>query len=451
MKIGTFIGILFNNLNTYALLAIVVFIIYYILFHRYIFSIFDPMFFGNIIPSAFATTTVLFLIVMKKIEIIYLYNYMITLFSFYSFFFLYGKKIPKEASMKFTIKHYKNTYQNLYYSSMDYLGSYFWIFFVILSSFNVLIQVFFYVKTGIPLFMDSRLTVQMNGGAVIGVLTRLKYFLEPVTTFMSFFLLYSSKSKQRFIAKSYVLYLIVVGFFSGSKSGIINYIFIFSLFIFYTQKTNKKWVYRISNPKSIIVLFFGGIFVLAIIHIQQKGDFIGTLNHLILRFAAYGDGYVYAYPNNTINMVYKPGLLKFIFGDFLYTFRLLNGRPIGFGFELSNIVYNVTNSITGPNPRFNLVGYAYFGFWGSILLSLISGALFTFGRNILISALNKNPSYIIFAYFISGLVTSIESDICNVISNITTNLFLQIMFFIFIYFFLIYLVPKKNKLCTSIL
>ena len=450
MNIGTFIGILFNNLNTYAFLALAVFIIYYILFHRYIFSIFDPLFFGNILPSSFATTTVLFLFIMEEIETIYLINYLITLFSFYFVFLLFGEKIPKESNLKFRIKHHKNRCQNLLYANGG-LGSYFWIFFVVLASFNVLIQLFFYIKTGIPLFMDSRLTVQMNGGAVIGVLTRIKYFLEPVATFMSFFLLYSSSSKQRCIAKFYIFYLIVVAFLSGSKSGIINYIFTFSLFIFYTQKTNKKWVYRITNPKSILILFFGGISVLAIIHIQQKGDFVGTLNHLILRFAAYGDGYVYAYPNDTINKVYNPGLLKFIFGDFLYTFRLLDGRPVGFGFELANIVYNVTNSITGPNPRFNLVGYAYFGFWGSILLALISGALFTYGRNILISALNKSPSYIVFAYFISGLVTSIESDICNVISNITTNLFLQIMFFVFIYLFLKYLVPKKNRLCTSIL
>ena len=453
MNLGSFISLLFNNLHEYVILAFIILITYYVVFHRYIFSVYDPLFFNSFLSSSFATTTVVFLFLNKKIELVYFANYLITVFCFYFVFYMFGKKIPKESNLKFRREKKKVCVKNYYYQNDDF-GMSFWISFVVFASFNILIQLYFYIKMGIPLFMDSRLSVQINGGAIIGLLTRIKHLLDTLSLFMTFFVLCNSDARKRIVAKLYIIFLFSVSLLSGSKGGLIGYVFIFAVFIFYTQKKNQKWVTRITNPKSIIVLFIGGLSVLLIIHIQQRGNLLETINHLILRFAAYGDGYVYAYPNDTITKLNNPGFFKFLFGDFLYTFRLLDGRLVGLGFELSNIIYHVNNSVTGPNPRFNIAGYAYFGFAGSVILALISGFIFTFGRNILVSALDDKPSKQVFAYCISSLVLSIETDICQVIVNLTTNLLLQSIFVVVVSFLIIYAKPKKNmnyRLCNTTL
>lgn len=447
MKLGIFIDLLFNNLCQYISLAIIILFIYYFVFSKFIFSIYDPLFFSNIVPSSFATTTVVFLFINEKISSFYFINYLITVIIFYSIFFMFGKRIPEELKLKFK----KKLKINVNGSLDEKIDKYFWIFFIVLSASNVFIQLFFYVKTGIPLFMDSRLEVNINGGVVIGVLSRVKPLFSSVSLFMSFYLLSSKSGIKKLTSRLYILFMIVVSLLSGSKSGLIGYIFIFSVYVFYTQLINKKYVNLITSKKSLFIFMLASFSVLFIIHIQQKGDLLASINHLILRFAAFGDGYIYAYPNDIIKKVYKPGLFKFLFGDFLSTFRLISERNVGLGFELSNIIYNVNDSVTGPNPRFNIAGLAYFGFSGSIFIALVSGAIFTLARNILVDAVYKTPSKQVFAYFISSVALNIETDICQTIVNLTTDLFLQSICFICICFFIVYLLPsRKNKISYAI-
>ena len=439
-----FYWLIINHFIRYSLMAITIFLIYIIVLKKYIYSIFDPFLFENIISSCFATTTVLFLFSCNSFNLIYLINYIITLFVYWGIFIAHAKKIKK----KFYIN--KNN-PHLYQIEEEIaLPNYLFILFFFLSLINIFYQLYIYISFGIPLFMESRLTINMQGGVVNGFFARLQLLISNMTVFISFFILAYYKGYRQLYAKFYMLLLVLFAFLSGSRAALFLYIFVFSAFVYLNQKSWKKGL-KIFLSKTIykvlILLIISGLLVIVI---QNSSKMTETFIHLFLRFASYGDAYAYAYPNDNILAVEKPSFLQFLFGDILSTFRIniVDRVTVGYGYELKAIAEGVENVVTGPNPRMNVVGYSYFGFIGNIILSAICGVIFTYVRNYFVQSVDKGIERKIFSYYIYIMFRSIESDILAIIVNVTTNLILQSGLVLFLIFILKY--SKKRKACICV-
>ena len=437
MPLGNFINLLFQNISVYIIIFIYVFVIYFCLFRKYIFSLYDPAFFLCFVSSAFATSTVIFLYYFKQIDYIYFFNYCATLITFYLAFFIFAKKVPTRN----LIAKHKISKNNQFSTQIN--ETYFTIFFIF-TLFHILHQLYIYLTAGIPLFMESRLTITLSEGIVTAFFSRIIGLFTIPAGLMCYYVIFFGKKWKKIYAFFYLFLLLFFSFLSGSKGAILNLFFTFSVFIFFTQNYNRTGIKILKSKIIFVLLLFIILLALLTISIQINQNLFGAINHLILRFSAYGDGYVYAYPNDNILKVEKLSLVDFIFGDFLHTFRLSSSkRPQGYGFNLMDLAHCVENSISGPNPRFNLVGYSYFGFLGSLILSFIAGGIFAFSRNLLLSSVDKTALIQIRNYYIYQLLCSVESDIPAVIINITTNLFLQVI--ILLFFILILYGAKKKK------
>ncbi len=444
MPLPEFTSLLYKNLGQYILILIITGSIYYIFLRKYMFSIFDTLFFNNIVSSTCATSTVVFLFMQNKIRPIYFYNYLITVIIFWCIFMIFGKKIPIKNCVKFkysTIQRHFFPIENFYPSKN------FYIFFQVFAILNVLIQLFFYLKTGIPLFMRSRLEVTLNGGMLVALLSRIRPLISVTSTFMVYYVIAFEHRYKKLFGKIYLVCLLTFVMLSGSRSGLFSFIFSFAVFVYLTQYYNRTGINLLTNPKFFIFLVFCLFITIGIIAVQSKGNLANSFAYLFVRFTAYGDPYIYGYVNDNFLKVTKLDLLNFIFGDFLQTFRLSTiRRNIGFGFELNNIVYNVTDSVGGPNSRFNLITYSYFGFFGSIISAVVCGGIFTLTRNLLISAVDKTPKFQIISYFFYSICSSVETEPISMISSLTTNLFIQICVFTCLSFFILYSIPKQGSI-----
>ncbi len=440
MRLNQFVSLFFQNFLLYFVIFFIVTAIYVIFLKRYIFHILDPFFYLNLVSSSFATTTVLFLIFFNKVNTTYAINYISTLLVFWFTFICFAKKIPKKYLLE------KSTKSWCLNDNFFLPGNFFVIFFLF-SLLNISCQLFIYLKCGIPLFMNSRLEVSINGGSVIGLLSRLQVLFATVSNFMVFYIVFFCSGQKRFCGKIYLGISFLFSFLSGSKGSFLSYIFLFSSFVYFTQCYNKRGREFLTNKKIYFLIVPILLITFCIIGIQGKLGFFSVLQHLFLRFAAYGDGYIYSYPNGVIEHITKQNVGEVLFGDFLHTFRLTNSeRKIGFGFELSDLVYDVQGSTTGPNPRFNLVGYAYFGFFGSIVVSFLCGLLLAIFRNLFIKSVHFGSICQVFVYFIYSIGSSIETDLPAVIASCTTNLFLQIPIIFFIIFIVENARPKQCKI-----
>lgn len=420
MKFDNYYTLFFNNIGNYFGIFIIIFLIYYILLRKYIFGFLDVFFFGNIISSVFATTTVLFLFIHDKIDNYYLNVYLSSLLCFWIMFIFVAKKVPNKMKTS-TSKHIE-------ISEKIFLPKIFFILFLLFSQINIVFTLINYVRFGLPIFMESRLVVNMEAGIINGIVARLQGILSTMINLMMFYIIFFGNKEQRIYAKFYLFLLLITVFLSGSRSGLLSIFFVFTSFAYLIQLRSSKYMTALRSKKIYLLVAIIVISGLVVIFIQNKTNLAGSIGTLIMRFSAYGDPYVYGYPKGIIEKVSKQNIFYFLFGDLLSTFRF-SPHPIGFGFELKNIVYNTTSSVTGPNPRLNLVGYAYFGFVGNLILCMMSGCLLAKVRNMFIWAPQKKSIiYHVFSYYFMMLIIPIETDILLIVSNLTTNIFLQAIF-----------------------
>lgn len=109
----------------------------------------------------------------------------------------------------------------------------------------------------------------------------------------------------------------------------------------------------------------------------------GAVFALLFRMQSSGDVFFMAYPHELWKTLNGGNAFYALFGGSLIALRLIppDMVPEPLGFQL---FHNATgmSGMFGPNPRHNVFGLVYFGYWGSMLYSAIIGALMGVVRNV---------------------------------------------------------------------
>jgi hypothetical protein len=237
---------------------------------------------------------------------------------------------------------------------------------------------------------------------------------------------------------------------SGSKSTFFSVLQLFFLFVLYNHDKciNCLKIYK-GKIKKFLVLALAAAMV--VIFIQQGGNFLDTVTYFLVRLVAFGDVYIYAYPNNVIEILPQVNGFAFFFSDLFRTIRIIPETRINkeMGLQLARIILRNKNVTGGPNPRMNIVGYVNFGLYGNFLFCFFCGILLAICRNQFLKNEKISPFLEIFAIVIYTNVAIIETDPSSVISG-TTNIILVGFIYLIAIFITKYLLKKgKNGLCVS--
>jgi hypothetical protein len=216
---------------------------------------------------------------------------------------------------------------------------------------------------GIPLFRDSRLGA-FEGSGGFGILERLAESSALMAIFaVVYLLLHRKRLRRNVLVHVFLLWFVCAIALSGSKAALLSVgQFVLSILFVYTALRNARG--RFWGGRAGKALLVGAtLFAVAVLATQNEGDLVSAGLAFAYRVASFGDVYVFAYPNGTIESVQGSNPLVGLFGGFLSTFRLFPQESVypNIGYQFTGIVFPDLELIVGPNPQHPVFGYHYFG------------------------------------------------------------------------------------------
>lgn len=424
-----FLVLLYNNLGAYIPCILLSCIIYWKLLKAQVNNIFDPLFLV-FIGSTFSTAVIFFLYATKSIGFYYFSQYCITQAAFLFPFIKFSNITYKKSTFHiFIIKDEKQ----LMYCTI-----------LILTLLDVLLQLYVYKVTGIPLFKESRLET-FYGGSGFGIIARIITITRFFSIYYSFYFLFDYKLHIRKYIITYLFLTIIFCVLSGSKSSILIYLHIFFCYCL----VNKKKFPSISTKK---VLTIGlGLCTIVIFSLYLKSNNLTTsIFSFLERFIFYGDIYWQAYSYDTIKSInFNGNIFTALFSDFLGSFRIMPWKhlPDSIGYTLSQY-HNTSDLIMGANARHNVLGLIYCGYIGSIIFSFILGCTLSWARNILINTKQQSQIIKAFIVFLYTQISNIEIDPTLVVAGIDSMVItlLSIGFLIFSSYCIIKYINKNGNI-----
>jgi oligosaccharide repeat unit polymerase len=364
-----FLSLIIDSPYTYTICILLALTTFYFIYKRIVISVLDPFFLTQLF-SAIGFATVLFLLLQNVISTKIFLQYILSQSAFIIGFFTF-KKVFKSENYNFSINQNQTQFFLFFFFTL--------IFFI---------QIYIYSTKGIPLLMKSRLELY-RGGSGVGIFSRILDVAYPAFYFSMSSLWFSYRRKTIYkVLFAITLFFLVL---SGSKSSFLMPVYGFFIFTVFNGNTDQLLQLFKKNRKWILSGVF--LMVLLIIYIQalDSDSDSGALFRLGLRIIFAGDIYWYAYPFETYKIVDASHPFQSIFLDFVGLFRITDWSKIEstVGLELYQY-FHPTDLLMGPNSRHNVFGMVYFGFWGSIVFSLILGLITSVFRFLFLKLSKKN-------------------------------------------------------------
>ena len=415
MNSPEFMLLLYKNWDIMFISMIFISSIYILLFRNFFLSIFDPILFSFFF-SMIGGATMLFLFFIDKLKGDYLLFYILTQGAFFiGILFFRPIKIR-------SICNKKNTdYNNILTIKYFYLFA---------SISLIILQSFIYFFKGIPLFMESRLNI-IGDDILFKFYNRLKdIFYIPVILLMYYFIF----SKKYIFYKKYsiivLLFIIISNILNGSKAALISLVLIYFVYALFSLKNSDSYSFNILKKHTKKVFLLSLLGAIVVVTLSEKTD--NSLLFILYRIFISGDSYFMTFPYSTIeNFVSRDHWFINLFASPLSLLGIIptDMIPSPLGFDIMEY-HNKVNLFKGPNPRHNILGYVYIGYYGSILFSFIIGVLYGFIRNKLFFLLPSNPiGLIIYGSFLFSII-QIEADFYNALASLINSFICMLFIFI---------------------
>ncbi|GIB64883.1 hypothetical protein VCSRO188_2716 [Vibrio cholerae] len=403
------------DLLTYLLILPVVSFIYLIVFGRNCFGLLDP-FSYYLFFSIMACTTGLFVVfntdVSDAIKVQYVFTQILFLLGYYIF------------------SHRKNISSgNLKISSDSVDEVTVEIFAIFLSVAVIFLQLYVYYRSGLPILSHSRLDFS-GGDFMTLLLLRFKaVFFFPLVFSLYIMMFQSRKNILKRLSKIIILFFITFSILDGSKSALIIFLLIFGFYAYLSKSYGYMLPYKFLRKFGLLILFLSVLVALLIVYISE-----GTANVFMLifsRFVMAGDVFYMAYPHD-IYKQFSPASEWYIsiFSSPASWFGLVNSSdvPSPLGFDLMSYHEGVDMS-KGPNPRMNVFGLVYVGYYGSFFYAFIIGSILAFQKEVFFNYFNKSMTALVFYVGLLFCAIKIEPDFFNYLAALINLLPLAVVLY----------------------
>lgn len=424
-----FLEIVLNNLYVYIVILILTVVVYYCVFKSYFISLFDP-FFLNQIFSVFATSVVLFLWIIGSIENKYGIQFALTQIAYWVGFCSYNiNDIKAHINSDVSDLQIKS---HIVSKQTKYILVYIFVLFILL-------QLFSYIKFGVPILQQSRLALYEGSGG-FGVVGRLIDTLKIFAMVGGFYLRGVSRpnSLYRVIANLSILFGILTYILSGSKSTILG---LFSLYFFYLlmyYPSKLKTIRKYEIVGGVIAL---GI-ALGVIFVQDSTE--SSIILFIRRMIGSGDVFYMGYSSDVISQIHaEPSML---FSDILGTYRIVPREeiPRQIGLQLTTIMTNLELPM-GPNARHNYLGLLCLGYGWSVLFSYILGRFYSYVRGKMYSKFyHKHILMVLFYITLLTAVSTFETDFTLFVSTMNSFFISSVILLLLLFSIPIFMIAIAN-------
>ena len=388
----------FGDLGIICLQTFLIFAVSLLVYRKYIISIFDPLFFF-LITQAFS-------IQMAFIQITYtpyLINFLLCVIFLNIGFFVNKPKVNKIDDAKFI-------YSNELLKFVNYFN--FFAFIIIVLANLILIS-----QKGLAVLSDDPSMAKFSNfdeGGGFGAIRRINWGLLNLVL-ASLFFTYMQTNRKRNLVMLVILFLFSMT--SGSKGVVLTFISLISLLGVFkkTEVMNSfKKINKIKMPL-LIIGFISAIFIL--IRGSEESSIEGGLIKLGIRFLYFGDAIIYYYEPSIVAHFQHYNFIDFLsyhFNSILGILRIVDyKKPLGNDL----LVYFIKDSedtglSIGPNTPYYISGHIFFGSFGAIIYSFITGFVFGFVRKLFFLMDKRKINFIaaIGIIYLNILITSLPQD-----------------------------------------
>lgn len=329
-----------------ALLVVAGVLHWFVLLRRRTFGFFDPLFI-ILLGGAFGWAIVWFMFLRGDIAAVYAASFTVTELAFWGGLYAGGRRNhvppPRTAS--------------------DEPPGFAIAVFLPAAALHVGGTLAIWALVGIPLFQVSRLGAFVGSGG-LGLLERLADAGGTISLFTALYLaIGNARTRRRFGYYLFFAWYTVATALSGSKSALLVIgQCVFAVAFLYTglgRRQDGFWGGKVGKA-------FIGVataFAVLVLVVQQDADLSTAFAGMAFRLVSFGDIYIYAYVDRTIELLRGDNPLVGLFGGFLSTFRLFPVEEIhtNIGYQFTLLTFPDLDYIAGPNPRHSVFGYHYFG------------------------------------------------------------------------------------------
>lgn len=348
------------------IICLLIFIVYYLLFKKEIFSLFDPLVIA-LIPLAITASILVILKINGLIELnVFLYIIGTEVC------FIIGYKLFS----KIKIKNRKSQKNTDFFKCFYKIHTLFFMIFLFLLFKNIGILV---LKNQLEVFSSNLVNKLTQYGIYM-------FFPGQLILFIARREKYKIKKKGDFF---YFLFLFFI-FFSTGKVGIVNFfaIMLTTYYVLNEEEKNleiQKKFYDIKKKEVYIIVLtmFSLVFSFALNGNINK--ILIIINRFIERMLAFGDIYFLTLVNNNFEKIVVNELYKYYLWWIVGPISLLLGiqveKPIQIGFEAMKVAYNWENPHWGANTRYNIIFLIFRFHWiVAMSLSLVYGFVINYMR-----------------------------------------------------------------------
>ena len=350
----------FADWDKYLTLLVVSAVLHWVVLRKRTLGFFDPLFFV-LLGSVFGWAIVWFMFLRGDIAAAYVTSFTIAELAFYAGLFVAGN--PRRARVQRT--------------RIDEPAGFAIVVFVSSAAAHIATTLTIWTLVGIPLLRVSRLGAFVGSGG-FGILERLSDACGPIALFSALYLAVgNARTERRYAYFAFVGWYALASALSGSKSGLLAIgQCVFAVAFLFTdlgRRAGSFWGGRAGK----IFIGVATAFAVLVMLVQEDLDLSTAVIGLAYRMVAFGDIYIYAYIDATIEHLTGANPLIGLFGGFLSTFRVLPVDDIytNLGYQLTLLTFPDIDYIAGPNPRHPVFGYHFFGqlaFVFSFLLGLLT-------------------------------------------------------------------------------
>jgi hypothetical protein len=296
-----------------------------------------------------------------------------------------------------------------------------WIEFSVFLFFLVfLLNVYLIFTKGFLIFSDNVGLAKVEFYQGIGIFKRINQFSIPILGLTSFY--WYIEKKYIFKASIFMLLVVYLMLTLGSKSGLIDLIFIFG--VYSSFKKNK-----INYLKLMPIFFILFLSSLTIFYIVLGDTFITGFFYRVLSFS---DGPVYYFYGNLSKYINYP--ITYVFDQMFVGMRFYaNLKYESLGPLINSIYNNYENPLFGPNPQIFVEADVFFKNFYFIYYIVIA-FIFGFCRKLMATPF----SYLLMYLFIGPLIIDSQYAFSNLFSLI-------ILFLIFSCYFTIKYILLFNE------
>ena len=379
------------------LYAFLFFVLYFLLYRKYIYSVVDPIF---LYIAGLAFSSVLVINVLES-EPVYIYHFFICHFFLFVGFSSIVNYLKRTRD---TEKHLK-----LPVDFFDYYTVRLTVY--ILFFIYVLANIVLFYSTGFALLNDDPTLAKVENfskgyGIILFINWGVGQFLLPAVIF---FILY----RPRAIDYTLLFFLIALTSLEGSKSALFRILIVLFLWVnhplFKHKKQIVKWI-KLSAPIGI----FASLLVSFIVLSKENGSTEDAFFAFIKRLLYGADSILTFYLPVNEQYFSKFHFWEYpahFFNQVLAFFRIVPNHEALGNIMVENAFPSRVGTIVGPNTPYYIEGQIYFGYYGAFIYSMLVGICYGLIREYFFNNKSSSVFWLIFTCCICQQAGALHAEV----------------------------------------